>query len=417
MTSGQFTSYDVSAIHVDRDLRQRRDPINISELAASIKAVGLINPIVIERDGKLLAGERRLMAVKSLGWDKITVQFVDELDEAQLQLIELEENVKREALPWQDECRAVQRYHALRSQADPEWNLAKTAEALAMAPPSVTEKINVARELDKGNARVTEAPKFSVARGIVQRTNERKAASAIESLTADITGIEVKPKVVPLINADFIEWSETYAGPPFNFLHCDFPYGVGADQHDQGAAASHGGYGDSFAVYESLIDALAFSQPKLVAESAHLMFWFSMDYYQWTFDRLTSMGWKVQPFPLYWLKSDNAGILPDPKRGPRRIVETAFIASRGDRKIVQPVSNAIASPTTKRIHMSEKPIPVLRHFFRMFVDEYTIMLDPTSGSGNGVRASSDAGASISLGVEKDPEFFNLAKEHYFDDVE
>jgi DNA modification methylase len=142
------------------------------------------------------------------------------------------------------------------------------------------------------------------------------------------------------------------------------------------------------------------------------MFWFSMDYYQETITQLEAMGWWVNPFPLIWHKSDNMGILPDPTRGPRRIYETCLIASRGDRKIVRAVSNVVSHPTTKTIHMSEKPIGMLTKFMEMFVDEHTALLDPTCGSGNAIRAAEARGAHAVLGLERDTEFFNRAKEAY-----
>ena len=147
----------------------------------------------------------------------------------------------------------------------------------------------------------------------------------------------------------------------------------------------------------------------VVAEQAHLMFWFPIERHQTTLDALTAMDWRVDPVPLIWHKSDNTGILPDPNRSARRIYETAFMASRGDRKIVQAVGNVIAGQVTKSIHMREKPKPVLRHSFRMFVDESTRMLDPTCGSGNAVAVAEDMGVSSVLGLEIDPEFCERAQ--------
>jgi DNA modification methylase len=154
----------------------------------------------------------------------------------------------------------------------------------------------------------------------------------------------------------------------------------------------------------------------VVAESAHLMFWFSMDYYHETKVRLESMGWVVNPFPLIWHKSDNSGILPDPKRGPRRIYETAFLCSRGDRFIIQAVANTFSAPNLKSIHMSEKNRDMLAHFFRMFVDGSTIMLDPTAGSGNAVVVAEKMGAPHRVGLERDEEFFSRAVEAYVSDL-
>lgn len=421
MTSGQFASVPLDFIFVNRDERQRKELKNIEALAQSIARIGLINPPVIERTGELRTGERRWTAVKSLGWTSIPVQYVDELSPAEFQLLELEENIKREDLDWPDECAAVAKYHELKSADDPAWSLEKTANALGVGASYVGTHIAVYKELQAGNARVIEAPKFSVARGIVQRTNERAAASSVSSAIAAIPQFapaqKAKP-VVPLLNADFSLWAPAYSGEKFNLLHCDFPYGVNMQSADQGQAAALGGYEDGFETYTNLLDVLDASMDNVVADSAHLIFWFSMDYYEFTKDRLTMMNWKVNPFPLIWFKVDNTGILPDPQRGPRRNYETAFLASRGDRKLTAKgaVSNITAHPgRDKSIHMSEKPVPMLRHFMSMVCDEYSRVLDPTAGSGNSLKAATALGASSVLGLEISTEFYTRSVEAYFGD--
>jgi hypothetical protein len=139
------------------------------------------------------------------------------------------------------------------------------------------------------------------------------------------------------------------------------------------------------------------------------MFWFSMRYYSDTMDHFANHSdFTIDPFPLLWLKSDGVGLLPDPQRGPRRIYETCFFGARGDRKIVSSVGNAYAAPTDGRQHVSVKPEPVLRHFFRMFIDENSTVLDPTCGSGSALRAAESLGAAHILGLELDPEFTERA---------
>jgi hypothetical protein len=56
--------------------RHRRDLGDVDQLAASIAAVGLLHPIVIEADGTLIAGQRRLEACKLLGWTEVPVTVV-----------------------------------------------------------------------------------------------------------------------------------------------------------------------------------------------------------------------------------------------------------------------------------------------------------------------------------------------------
>lgn len=417
MLSGEFHTIPIDSIHVERDTRQRKTLKNIPELAASIARTGLIHPPVVDRDGTLRVGERRWTACKSLGWTHITVQFSDELDEAESQALELEENIARVDIEWQEECEAIATYHTLRSEQDVEWSVARTADALGYSVQTVGDKLRVANELRSGNERMLAAPKYTVARGLAQRAAARAEASAVETATASSIVEDVLPtpaKRVPLLNEDFHDWSASYTGPRFNFLHCDFPYGVGADKHDQGQAAAMGGYDDSPDVYWNLLDTLAGSMDNIVADSAHLMFWFSMDYYQETIDQLSAMGWRINPFPLIWYKSDNTGILPDPQRGPRRIYETALIGSRGDRLIVRAKSNVFAHPgKDKSIHMSEKPVPMLKYFMEMFVDEHSRVFDPTAGSANALKAASRLGAPTVLGLERDAEFFQRSSEAYF----
>lgn len=413
VTSGSFSSFPVAAIFVDRTKRQRRELRNIEELAASIQQNGLIHPPVIRKSGELIVGERRWTAIKSLGWTDMPVQFVEDLDPQSLHRIELEENVRRSDLTWQEQCDAIKQYHSMCKAENEEWSLNGTASILGFSPEFVGQAIAVAKELEAGNKMVIEAPKFSTARNITQRKLERERTStlaAIKPATKIAEATEKLEPVIPLLHADFAEWAPRYDGPKFNLIHCDFPYGVGMHQSDQGAGKEFGTYADSEDVYWELLKVLHDAMCNVVAESAHLIFWFSMDFYSKTKSLLEEMGWKVSPFPLIWMKSDNVGILPDAARGPRRIYETAFFASRGDRKVFTAVGNAFAHPgREKELHMNEKPLPMLRHFLRMVTDQYSSMLDPTCGSANAVKAASLLGAHTVLGIERDENFFNAAK--------
>jgi ParB-like nuclease domain len=57
--------------------RFRKNPGDVQSLAASIEDVGLLHPIVVRPDGRLIAGERRLAACRKLGWTSVPVTFVD----------------------------------------------------------------------------------------------------------------------------------------------------------------------------------------------------------------------------------------------------------------------------------------------------------------------------------------------------
>lgn len=398
MTSGSFASIPISSVWVDRATRQRRVLSGIPELADSIRRLGLIHPIIVTRELELKAGERRFEACKSIGWTNIPVQWLDELDPTQLLLLELEENIKRESITWQEQCDALAKYHSLRSSSDETWNVSRTAEALGMSPANLHEKLQVHREM-QGNKFIKEAPKFSTAKNMAVRMVERRQEAALQTIAPT-------KRTIPLVHADFLTYAFDHE---FNFIHCDFPYGINFQDHDrQDSVKFSEAYDDSPENYKLLVEQLTCIP---TTQSCHLFFWFSMDHYCWTVDALTRQGWRVNKFPLIWSKG-NAGILPDPQRGPRRVYETALIGSKGDRKIVQATNNHFSHWNPERIHASEKPRPVLEYFFRMFVDEYTVMLDPTCGSGNACRVAEKLGAKSVLGIEKVKETYDEAEKNY-----
>lgn len=415
MTSGNFHLIELSKIAVNRDERQRRAIDDIDILADSIRRLGLIHPIVITRDTCLVAGERRLAACLKLGWTHIASQYTDEVDPFTLRCIELEENVKRKDITWQEQCLAVGDYHDLRmstfepTETKKKWSHEDTAEALGMSQPVVTRNILLSRELRDG--KFHDIPRYSTARGIMERNEARKDEEALQEIQKALRVPTTKEPAKAILNVDFKAWVESYTGPRFNFIHCDFPYGINADKMQQGGSvATHGGYEDTADSYFDLLACLCSNLPRIATESCHIMFWFSMHHYTSTLEYFSSNSdFVLDPFPLVWLKSDNIGLLPDPQRGPRRIYETAFFGSRGDRKIVSSVSNAYAAPTDRSIHMSAKPEPVLRHFFRMFCDSTTLMLDPTCGSGTSLRAAESIGVGHVLGIEIDSEFARKAE--------
>ncbi len=412
MLSGQHETVDITSITVDRSGRIRKviPEASILDKMDSIRRIGLIHAPVVTRERSLVAGETRLEACKRLGWTHIPIQYSDTLEPDELLAIELEENIKRTDLTWQEQCDALLKFHELKRRADPAWNSIQTGEAIGLDRRNVDKQLGVARALIAGDIRVTAAPKLTTAVGIVSRQRERAAADALAhlALIEPAAPVSAAPPS-PIQQGDFNEWAPAYEGPTFNLLHCDFPYGIGAGEFNQGAGAAFGGYSDTFEDYTRLIDTLIENRDRLLGESAHVIFWYSMKHHQYTLERLQS-AFRVDPYPLLWFKSDNVGILPDHTRGPRRVYEVAFFCSHGDRKIITPVANAFAAPTVRTgEHMSEKNADMLAHFFRMVVDDNTRMLDPTAGSGSALRAAQRLGAKSLTGLELNPEYVENAR--------
>lgn len=92
MPKSQLVSID----SIDRSGRYRKDIGELFSLVKSIEKIGLLHPIVITKDKKLVAGDRRIAAYERLGRTEIEAIIVDGFDEATLLLrAEQDENTCR----------------------------------------------------------------------------------------------------------------------------------------------------------------------------------------------------------------------------------------------------------------------------------------------------------------------------------
>lgn len=73
-----MTTVPIDSIKVGARVRQNLG--SITDLAVSIDEIGLLHPVVVGPNNELIAGARRLAAVKSLGWSEVPVTVADSLE-------------------------------------------------------------------------------------------------------------------------------------------------------------------------------------------------------------------------------------------------------------------------------------------------------------------------------------------------
>ena len=157
-----------------RDTQQR----NVEELARSIAAVGLMNPITVTQDNTLIAGLHRLEAAKLLGWTEIECTVMG-MDDVQAELAEIDENIVRTRLNRQELCEQLLRRKEIYETLHPEArhgmrngqtaknaNLASletksfaedTAEKTGMSKRAVSRLVQIANNLTGDARRIIEA--------------------------------------------------------------------------------------------------------------------------------------------------------------------------------------------------------------------------------------------------------------------
>ena len=105
---------DIDIVDVAPATRQLRTSLyDLTELAESIKKVGLLQPIIVRTNKsngfEVVAGNRRLNACRKLGWKKIACHLV-ELDDRQAFEASIIENVQRNTLNPIEEGMAYSKY-------------------------------------------------------------------------------------------------------------------------------------------------------------------------------------------------------------------------------------------------------------------------------------------------------------------
>ena len=87
------------------NVRRTERSVDIDELAESIRRNTLLQPVIVVPKGDmfhLIIGQRRYLAVKKLGWQKIPAIILGELDPAKITILSLIENLHRRELPYRD---------------------------------------------------------------------------------------------------------------------------------------------------------------------------------------------------------------------------------------------------------------------------------------------------------------------------
>ena len=135
----------------------------LAELAASIRANGLLQPVTVRRAPsgsgyELVAGERRLRAVRQLGWSDVSAQ-VREVDDRTLLVLALVENIQREALGPLEEAEG---YYVLRETFG--YKQQEIADAVGKSRPAVANALRL-RSLPPSVRRFVEDGALSAGHG------------------------------------------------------------------------------------------------------------------------------------------------------------------------------------------------------------------------------------------------------------
>lgn len=137
--------------------RRREDMGDIQRLAESIRQFSLLHPIVVDEQKNLVAGGRRLMACKSLGWTEVPVTYLGQLADQERRTIELEENMQRKDLTEIEKSRNMVELVEIKAEQLRESFLPPSSEKVGHRPQKPDSLDKIAEEIGIPRQTLSEA--------------------------------------------------------------------------------------------------------------------------------------------------------------------------------------------------------------------------------------------------------------------
>jgi len=378
--------------------RGRIDMGNIDELSRSLKEKGLLQPISIDSNFRLLAGGRRIAAAQAAGFTKISAVIrpaADSLDQLE---VELYENVHRKDMTWPERAKLEKRIEQIKTKQDPGWTQRDQAKLLDVSLGAVNRRLQLAEYLD-AVPELGELKTEDEAWKAVKRIEEGYMIDAL-ARKREITnnGEPDKDKgYAKWANdhykvGDAIEGMAKVADGTAHFAEVDPPYAISLDKRKARAKTDNKmkNY-DEVAPehYTQFIRTVGTELYRILDKNAFAVWWFGMEWHGEVLAELIEIGFKVNAIPAIWYKGGSGQTAsPDTMLGSS--YETFFVLRKGEPKLAKPGrSNAFAYaplPPNRKIHPTEKPVELMVEILETFLYPGSRVLCPFLGSGVTLRA-------------------------------
>jgi len=411
--------------------RIRTDLGDIDELCNSIREVGLIQPIVLDRTNKLIAGERRFRALKRLGFNVLvhgkTFVYNDEQDTLRLKAMEIEENVKRKQLTWQEEVLAKKRILEIMQQIHGVAGPGRPSQSVGLGVTSSGFGINkLASLLGESNAQTSKDVELAelieavpaLAKAETKEAARRQATLAVTVAAALQMAQKNPPKTEQkwtLYEGDFVNNANNIEDNSMDLVIVDPPYG--ADTSGMGPNSKvllAKPFQDSLVPTNVLLSHLAEQSYRVLRPDRFACFFFDFVLYEDLIEQLDGFGFVVDIVPLIWVKNTVINTTPYTRYG--RSYEPILLARKGEPKLIRPsqrdviqVDNVITrSANEQKLYQAQKPIALIRKLIEDLCVPSGTVVDFCAGSGTTGEAALRSGRRVVL-FEKDVIACNIIR--------
>jgi ParB family chromosome partitioning protein len=221
--------------------REREDLGDIDNLAISIARFGQLQPIVVDDNNELIAGERRLTARQQNGDTHILAIRKSDVDEVLAKEMELEENLARKQMTWPEQVRGLAELDRLRRIKNPNWTQVQTAIAAGgnTSQRDVSTAIKLTRMMEVFPELATAKTMSKALKMAEQKAVNIARVDHVKANPQDFADIESR-----IILGDSVEVIKTIPDESFHAIITDPPFGVDYNERAGDSASNVSGYED-----------------------------------------------------------------------------------------------------------------------------------------------------------------------------
>lgn len=384
-----------------RTKRQRSEMGDLESLAESLLRWGQLNPVILNKNNELIAGERRLEATKMNCVVHIDAVYREEMDELDLEELELEENIRRKQLTWKEEELAIARIHKIKQARDPNWGQRQTAELVAK-PGQIPQQRDVSQALTLEKMMAL-FPEIGNAKTKAQALNMAKAKA--KSVTRAID-VQQRPEVYAEVGekiwlGDSVELIKQIEDEAIDAVITDPPFGINYDAHVAGTVGEENVYKDDEQKYERLLTMFP-DIYRVLKKDGWLIWFFGMTWYERVKTELRKAGFTVDEIPIVWDRSDGRCYTNRPDRYFTKAYDVAFHAFKGDPHLVKKnEKNILRIPPVEgkdRELVVERPVELYSELIQRVTIQGQLVADFFAGSGSCLAAAASLKRDY-LGIE------------------
>lgn len=412
--------------------RKERSPEHVVELATSIERSGLIHPITIRRDAGgrpvLVAGECRSEAIEWL-WNLggqvrcagiefpegilpcIDLKNLDPIDAFE---IELEENIRRQDLSWQDRATATSQLFELRKlqaqkRGEPQPTVKDIAKELkgedvtGGLQDDVRKEIIISKYL--GDKDVSNAKSVKEAFKIIKRKEDlQRSADLGRSVGATFSSADHK-----LFKGDCLTILKALPDTSFDVILTDPPYGIDAQDYNDSGGKTHGGhfYDDTPLTFRTLMFEFIPETFRVTKPQAHLYMFCDIEHFHFLRDTVEKAGWN--PFRTPFIAVNPTAMrAPWPDQGPQRKWQMILYAVKGDKHVNQLRPDVLVYPSDDNLnHHAQKPVALYQDLLARSCNPGDSVIDPFCGTGTIFIAAHELKVRAT-GIELDESAYGIA---------